>query len=112
VTGDVREGDAAHTSGSGVRGLRSGTSAAAPAAMTTRERVLALLARVCEADEVREDLDLRLFDAGILDSLRTVELILALGAELGLDISPAEFDRDRWATPRLVVAEVERRLGA
>lgn len=80
--------------------------------MTTRERVLALLARVCEADEVRDDADLRLYDLGILDSLRTVELILALSADFGIDVSPAEFDREAWATPGLIVAEVERRRGA
>ncbi len=79
--------------------------------MTTKERVLALLARVCETEEVRDDLELRLFELGVLDSLRTVDLILALSAEMGVEISPAEFDRDRWATPALVVAEVERRLG-
>ena len=79
--------------------------------MTTRESVLALLARVCGADEVRSDLDLRLYDLGILDSLRTVDLILALSAELGIDVSPAEFDREQWATPGQIVAEVERRLG-
>ncbi len=79
--------------------------------MTTKERVLALLARVCETEEVRGDLELRLFELGVLDSLRTVDLILALSAEMGVEISPAEFDRDRWATPALVVAEVERRLG-
>ncbi len=78
--------------------------------MSTRERVLALLARVCETDEVRHDADLRLYDLGILDSLRTVDLILALSAELGVEVSPAEFDREQWATPALVVAEVERRL--
>jgi D-alanine--poly(phosphoribitol) ligase subunit 2 len=80
--------------------------------MTIRERVLALLARVCDADEMGRDLDLRLYDVGLLDSLRTVDLILALSSELGVEISPAEFDRDRWATPALIVAEVERRLGA
>ncbi len=79
--------------------------------MTTKERVLALLARVCETEEVRDDLELRLFELGVLDSLRTVDLILALSAEMGVEVSPAEFDRDRWATPALVVAEVERRLG-
>jgi D-alanine--poly(phosphoribitol) ligase subunit 2 len=80
--------------------------------MATPERVLALLARVCGADEVRDDLEVRLFDTGLLDSLRTVDLILALAAELGVDVSPAEFDREQWATPRMVIAEVERRLGA
>ena len=80
--------------------------------MTTRERVLELLVRVCETDEVRDDANLRLWDLGILDSLRTVELILALFAELGVEVSPAEFDREAWATPGRVVAEVERRLGA
>jgi D-alanine--poly(phosphoribitol) ligase subunit 2 len=78
----------------------------------TSAQILDVLARVAETDEVRTNLDLALFDLQVLDSMKTVELIVALGAELGVEISPAEFERDAWATPRKVVEDVQNRLAA
>lgn len=78
--------------------------------MSVQEKVLAILAHIAETGEVRRDLGLRLFDLAVLDSLKTVELMLALSQAFGIEISPAEFDRDEWATPGLIVADVERRV--
>lgn len=80
--------------------------------MSVQEKTLAILARIAETDEVQRDPGLRLFDLAVLDSLKTVELILALSAAFGIEISPAEFDRDEWATPSMIVADVERRVQA
>lgn len=78
----------------------------------TSEQILEVLARVAETDEVRTNPDLALYDLQVLDSMKTVQLIVELGQETGVEISPAEFDRDAWATPRKVVEDVQRRLGA
>ncbi len=75
-------------------------------------QILDVLARIAETDEVRTNPDLALFDLQVLDSMKTVELIVAFGNELGVEISPAEFEREAWATPRQVVADVEHRLAA
>ena len=82
--------------------------------MTTaiNEQVIDVLARVADTEEVRTNPDLALYDLQILDSMKTVELIVALQQELNVDISPAEFDRDAWATPAKMVADVEKRLAA
>ena len=72
--------------------------------------ILEILAEITGSDEVRRDLDVPLFDRRLLDSLGTVELIVRLGEELHLEISPADVDRTTWATPRLLIADVERRL--
>jgi D-alanine--poly(phosphoribitol) ligase subunit 2 len=82
------------------------------ALMSIAERVLATLAEVAEYDEVRTDLGIRLFDTHMLDSIRTVELIMLLSDRLGIDISPAEFDRERWATPGKIVAYFEGRMAS
>ncbi len=74
------------------------------------DKVLQLLVSVAETDEVRDNLDLRLYDYQLLDSMRTVQLILAIEEEFGIKISPAEFDRESWATPRKIIADLERRL--
>lgn len=83
--------------------------------MTTTEsteKILSVLAEVAETDEVRTDQDLALYDLQILDSMKTVQLIVALGDQLGVQISPAEFEREAWATPRKLVEDVLRRLAA
>ena len=79
--------------------------------MTVAEKVLTMLADVAEVDEVRKDLDLRLYDLHILDSLGTVGLMAALSLEFGVEISPAEFDPQEWATPRKIVSYMENRVG-
>lgn len=75
-----------------------------------KEKILDVLASVAETDEVRSNPDLALYDLQILDSMKTVELIVALGREVGVEVSPAEFDREAWATPAKLVADVEKRL--
>lgn len=74
--------------------------------------ILDVLASVAETDEVRTNPELALFDLQILDSMKTVELIVALGREVGVEVSPAEFEREAWATPAKFVADILRRLAA
>ena len=78
--------------------------------MTISAEVLAVLADVLETREVYDAPDLPLYELDLLDSLRTVELMLALSERLGIEISPAEFDRERWGSPRRIVEDVERRI--
>lgn len=74
------------------------------------DQILAVLATVAEADEVRTSPDLALFDLQVLDSMKTVELIVAVGEEFGVEISPAEFEREAWATPAKFIADIRQRL--
>ena len=76
------------------------------------EKILRVLAEVAETEEVRTSPDLALYDLQILDSMKTVQLIVALGQEVGVEIAPAEFEREAWATPRQLVADVQRRLAS
>ncbi len=79
--------------------------------MGTAGEVLAILEQITGTDEVRRDPDLGLFDQDILDSLGTVELIVALSEKFGVDISPAEVEREQWASPRKIVAFMQTRVG-
>lgn len=74
------------------------------------EQTLQILSEVTSDESVRSQPDLPLYESGLLDSLGTVNLILALGDAFGLTVSPAEFDPKAWATPRKLVADVQRRL--
>jgi len=77
-----------------------------------KDKILDVLASIAETEEVRTQPNLALYDLQILDSMKTVELIVALGQELGVEVSPAEFEREAWATPALLVADVQRRLAS
>jgi D-alanine--poly(phosphoribitol) ligase subunit 2 len=73
-------------------------------------KVLQILVSVAETDEVFTNLDLPLYEYQVLDSMRTVQLILMIEEEFGLQISPAEFERERWQTPRKIIADLRHRL--
>ncbi len=79
--------------------------------MSTSTDVLNILEQVTGTDQVRRNPDLALFDLDILDSLGTVELIVALSEKFGVEISPAEIERQQWASPRKIVAYMEERVG-
>lgn len=78
--------------------------------MSTRERVIDLLVDVTHVDEVRNDPEIPLYERGLIDSLGTIELLLAITQEFAVDISPTEIDRTVWATPRRIADFVDRRL--
>jgi D-alanine--poly(phosphoribitol) ligase subunit 2 len=91
---------------------RSRSRGHAKPAMTTSDKVIEVLKFVSEFDEVQDNLDLPLYDFQILDSLKTVRLIVAFSQEFGIDIPPSEFERERWATPRKIVADIEHKIGS
>ncbi len=74
--------------------------------------VLAILEEVAHSAMVRKDPDLMLYQSGMLDSLGTVSLMAAFAERFGLEISPAEFDQESWATPARLIQDIERRLSA
>jgi D-alanine--poly(phosphoribitol) ligase subunit 2 len=74
------------------------------------EKVLELVASVAETEEVCTNLDLPLYECQLLDSIKTVELMIGIEEEFGLKMSPAEFERENWATPGKIIADLERRM--
>lgn len=71
-----------------------------------QETVLAILEELTGTDEVQNDLDLALFDEGLLDSLGSVQLLVELEGQLGVQVPVSEFDRDAWSTPRKIIEQV------
>jgi len=74
------------------------------------DKILFHLASISGTEEVRTNPDLALYEREVLDSMKTVELILAIEKEFGVYVSPAELDRQAWATPRKIVEDIQHRL--
>lgn len=62
-----------------------------------QDRTLAIVRRICENNKITDDTDL--FASGALDSLGTVNLLLAIEEEFGVYVPITEIDRDANVTP-------------
>lgn len=72
-----------------------------------KNQVLDVLEEVCENDIVKENLDVRLFEEGILDSFATVSLLVEFQDRLDIEVSISDFNRDEWATPNMIIKKLE-----
>lgn len=63
-----------------------------------KEKLLEIVVELCEEDAVRDDLDMDLFEEGLLDSLAVAELLVAIEEEFGVVLSPTEYDKTQLAT--------------
>lgn len=57
-------------------------------------------------EDVSDMIDEDLFDAGVLDSMGTVELIVELESRFGIRVPVSEFGRDDWNTANKIVEGV------
>ena len=57
-------------------------------------------------EDVSDMMDEDLFDAGVLDSMGTVELIVELESRFGIRVPVSEFGRDDWNTANKIVVGV------
>lgn len=72
-----------------------------------KDTVLGILEDLTGSDEVSKDLDVNLFETGLLDSMATVQLLLELQAQCGIDVPVSEFERSEWDTLNKIIAKVE-----
>ncbi len=81
--------------------------------MTEEQRavVLELVAQACGSDQVLAEPDVDLLDAGLLDSLAMVELLVGIEERLGVEIPPTDVDRTELSSVTKIVAFVDGRLG-
>lgn len=78
--------------------------------VNTEEKVLDMLEDICDDDAVREERDIDLFDAGLLDSMAAIELLVAIEEEFGVQIAPTAVDRDEMNTVNKIIHQIEVRL--
>lgn len=70
------------------------------------ETVLTILEDLTGSDEVRENLDVDVFEEGLMDSLATVQLLVELEGQLNITVPVSEFDRNQWNTPNKIIQQV------
>ncbi|ELE2995977.1 D-alanine--poly(phosphoribitol) ligase subunit DltC [Listeria monocytogenes] len=75
--------------------------------MAFRENVLEILEEITETDEVVQNTNIKLFDEGLLDSMATVQLLIEIEEKLDITVPVSEFDRDVWATPEMIITQLE-----
>ncbi|MDF0479611.1 D-alanine--poly(phosphoribitol) ligase subunit DltC [Vagococcus sp. PNs007] len=74
--------------------------------MSLQETVLDILEELTGTEEVKDNLELDLFEEGLLDSLGTVQLLVEIEGQCGVTIPVADFERDEWATPQKIINKV------
>lgn len=68
------------------------------------DKILELLAEICEDDSVMQDRDQELFESGLLDSLGFAEFLVELEERFQIVIAPSEVERSEIDTPAKIVA--------
>ena len=74
------------------------------------DEVLDLIGEVCDDDAVRDERDLDLFEAGLLDSLAAIELLVGIEERFGVDIAPTAVERSEMNTPNKIIDQIAVRL--
>jgi len=75
-----------------------------------KEKVLDIFEEVTGTDEIREDLDLDLFEAGLLDSLGIIEVLLKIEEVFGIKLQPTDLERKDMATANNLIAFLSNRI--
>ncbi|WP_294153815.1 D-alanine--poly(phosphoribitol) ligase subunit DltC [uncultured Clostridium sp.] len=74
-----------------------------------KDEVLKIFIEVTGEEDIAEDLDLNLFEAGLLDSLAIIEVLLQIEEKLGIKLQPTDLERDDMSTVNKMTAFLENR---
>lgn len=73
------------------------------------ERMLDLIEEVCDDEVIREERDIDLFEAGLLDSMAAIELLVGIESEFGVEIAPTAVEREEMNTVNKIIYQVQIR---
>ena len=74
-----------------------------------KEKLLKIIAEVCEAAAVKDDCDLDLFEEGFLDSLGLTELLIAIEEEFGVTISPTAYEKEQLSSVNKIISVLKEK---
>ncbi|MBO4608963.1 MAG: D-alanine--poly(phosphoribitol) ligase subunit DltC [Lachnospiraceae bacterium] len=64
-----------------------------------KEKILQLLAEICDDEVVLEETDVDLFESGLLDSIAYLDLLVEVESRFGISIAPSEVSKEEINTP-------------
>lgn len=73
------------------------------------EKVLHLLAEICEDDIVKQNKEIELFETGLIDSLVFAELLIAIEDNFSVSVAPSEIERSDMNTPQKMIDLIRER---
>lgn len=76
---------------------------------SVEERMLDLIEEVCDDEVIREERDIDLFEAGLLDSMAAIELLVVIESEFGVEIAPTAVEREEMNTVNKIIYQVQIR---
>lgn len=76
-----------------------------------KDQVLDILAEATNTDEVRDDLDMNLFDEGLMDSLAMVQFLVDIEDQMGISVPVSEVKREDWDTPNKIIEQLKSYQG-
>jgi len=71
-------------------------------------KIIAIISDICGAEEGELELDLDLFESGLMDSFAVVQMAVEIETELGIELDIEGLTRKEIATPALIIALVRR----
>lgn len=73
-------------------------------------KLLDMLEEICDDEDVRDERDVDLFEAGLLDSMGAIELLVDIEDVFGVTIAPTELEREEMNTVNKIIMQVEKRV--
>ena len=64
-----------------------------------KEKLLQLLAEICDDEVVLEETDVDLFESGLLDSIAYLDLLVEVESRFNISIAPSEVSKEEINTP-------------
>ncbi|MQS75353.1 D-alanine--poly(phosphoribitol) ligase subunit DltC [Lactobacillus halodurans] len=72
-----------------------------------KNKIVGILQDVTGLDDAGQDMDQDLFKDGVLDSMATVEVLVTLQDDFGIQVPVSEFDRSQWSTINKIAQRVQ-----
>lgn len=74
------------------------------------EKLVSMLAELCDDESVKTERDMDLFEEELLDSLAFAELLYSIEEQFGVIIAPSEIQRSDINTANKIIALVKTRI--
>ena len=77
--------------------------------MDIKEKVIEIFEAILDTDEIRDNMDLDMFENEMLDSLAIIEVLLGIEDKLGISLQPTDLERKDMATVNNLISFLESR---